>query len=124
MVDAADFGSTPREGERILVFREEWLELILSGQKDLEIRPARLREGDAWLGCKSTIFGKARLGPAAEIATEQEWAALRSRHLVDGVALPYNTTWALPLQSVMRLRAGIPYVHRRGAIGIVKYRPT
>ena len=74
---AANFGATPRVGERILVLREDWLELILAGHKDLEIRGMRLREGDVWLGCRSTILGKARLGPAVTIGTEQEWAALR-----------------------------------------------
>ena len=122
MVKVADFGLAPRVGDRILILREEWLERILSGQKDLEIRGHRLREGDAWLGCRSNIFGKARLGVAAKIATEQAWAALRSRHLVAGAGLPYKTTWGLPLRSVTRLRAKVPYVHRRGAIGIVKFR--
>ena len=123
MVRAVDFGAAPRIGERILVLREEWLERILRGAKTLEVRGARLREGDIWLGCRSVVFGKARLGPAVAIGTEKEWAALRPRHLVADAALPYKTTYGLPLQAVTHLRAGIPYVHRRGAIGIVKYRP-
>ena len=122
MVKVADFGLAPRAGDRILVLREEWLERILSGEKDLEIRGRRLREGDVWLGCRSNILGKARLGSATKIATKQAWAALRSRHLVAGAGLPYKTTWGLPLRSVTRLRAKVPYVHRRGAIGIVKFR--
>ena len=50
MVKTLRFGSEPRHGERILVLRREWLELILSGRKKMEIRGTRLREGDVWLG--------------------------------------------------------------------------
>ena len=123
MVRAVDFGSTPRFGERILVLRREWLQQILDGRKTLEIRGARLREGDVWLGSRCAVFGKARLGSAVPICTEQEWAALRPQHLVAGAALPYKTTWGLPLQSVMRLRDDVPFLHHRGAIGIVKFEP-
>ena len=123
MPKTVKLGGVPLQGDRILILREEWLERILNGQKDLEIRGRRLRDGDIWLGCRSTIHGKARLGLAAVIGTEQEWTALRHRHLVENPALPYKTTYGLPIQSVMRLRKPIPYEHRRGAIGIVKFRP-
>ena len=122
MVKALRFGSEPRPGERILVLRREWLDLILRGRKKMEIRGARLREGDVWLGCQSTIAGKARIGPALAISTESEWASLRPMHLVADAALPYKTTFGLPLRSVSRLGHGISYVHPRGAIGIVRFR--
>ena len=122
MVRTIDFGSAPRFGERILILRAEWLERILDGTKTLEIRGARLREGDVWLGSRCVVSGKARLGPAVRIMTEQEWAILRPQHLVPDLVLPYKTTWGLPLQSVTRLRDAAPFLHRRGAIGIVKFR--
>ena len=122
MADASRFGPEPRPGERILVLRPEWLELILSGHKKMEIRGTRLREGDAWLGCRSMVFGRARLGPALAISTEREWVSLRPEHLVADAALPYKQSFGLPLRSVTRLRHGVSYVHPRGAIGIVKFR--
>ena len=76
MVNAIKFGPAPRVDERILVLREEWLEQILCGDKNLEIRGQRLREGDVWLGYRSNILGKACLGTAIAIKTEREWAAL------------------------------------------------
>ena len=123
MVKSVDFGTAPRVGERILILREEWLERILSGEKTLEIRGQRLQEGDVWLGCRSHIFGKARLGPALAIKTKRDWTALRPRHLVANVTLPYKTTWGLPIQSVTRLHGCAPYVHYPGAIVIAKFRP-
>ena len=123
MVKSMDFGRKPFAGERILILRAEWLERILSGEKTLEIRGARLREGCVWLGCRSNVLGKALLGPAVAIRTEEDWAALRPRHLVANAGLPYKSTWGLPLHSVVRLRSAVPFLHSRGAIGIVKYRP-
>ncbi len=117
------FGLEPRAGERILVLRKEWLERILCGQKDLEIRSMRLREGDIWLGCRAMILGRARLGLAVPICSTREWCALRSRHCVPNPMLPYKTTFGLPLKAITRLREGISYVHPRGAIGVVKFRP-
>ena len=94
MAGVANFGDAPRVGERILVLREEWLERILTGQKSLEVRGTRLREGEAWLGCRSMIWGKVRLGPAMAIGTVQQWVALRPRHLIQTDALPYKRTYA------------------------------
>ena len=71
MVRELKFGPKPRVGERILVLREEWLEHILDGSKSLEIRGLRLRAGDIWLGCRSVIYGKARLGPAIARLVQQ-----------------------------------------------------
>jgi hypothetical protein len=122
MVKVPNFGSTPLAGERILVLREEWLKRILEGSKDLEIRGLRMREGDIWLGCRSVIYGKARLGPAITIRSECEFAALRPRHRIAKTALPYKNTFGLPIAAVKRLQNGVPYVHARGAIGVVKFR--
>jgi len=122
MVKVPNFGSAPFAGERILVLREEWLERILDGSKDLEIRGLRMREGDIWLGCRSVIYGKARLGPAISIRSECEFAALRPRHRIATSALPYKNTFGLPIAAVKRLQNGVPYVHARGAIGVVKFR--
>ena len=116
-------GSFPALNARPEPVLEEWLERILDGRKTLEIRGTRLREGDVWLGNRRAVSGKAHLGPAVSIGTKQEWAALRPQHLVADAALPYKTTWGLPLQSVTRLGDAVPFLHRRGAIGIVKFRP-
>ena len=119
------FGPQPRDGERILILRPEWLIRILNGEKDLEIRHMRLQEGDAWLGCRGRVLGKVRLGAAIAIRTKEHWAALRPRHLVAKAALPYKSTWGLPLEAVERFpfHDAIRFKHRRGAIGIVKYSP-
>ena len=97
MVKALRFGSEPRPGERILVLRWGWLELVLRSRKTMQIRGTRLREGDVWPGCSSMIAGKACIGPALAISTEREWASLRPEHLVADAALPYKTTFGFTI---------------------------
>ena len=97
--------------------------MIAPNNKVLEIRGTRLREGDIWLGNNGIVFGKARLGKAKRIRTTKDWQELRHLHLVADDALPYKKPWGLPLSSVIRLREAVPFVHRRGAIGIARFRP-
>ena len=117
------FGSTPIRGERILILREHWLELILSGEKTLEIRGKRLKQGDVWLGYRQEVMGKAYLGEAIFIDSAEAWNARRSQHRVETRALPYKKTWALPLAKVLRLPKTVPYLHPRGAVGLVRFIP-
>ena len=49
--------ATPQDGDRILVFRPRWLNLLLDKEKDLEIRGRNLSSGPCWLGCRGTIYG-------------------------------------------------------------------
>ena len=112
---------TPQRGDRILVLRPHWLNLILAGEKTLEIRGRNLSAGNYWLGTRGMIHGFAILEPAMLINTAQAWQELRHRHRVESNQLPYKTTYALPVRRCRRV-APTPYVHPRGAVGIVKYR--
>ena len=48
--------ATPQDGDRILVFRPRWLNLLLDKEKDLEIRGRNLSSGPCWLGCRGTLL--------------------------------------------------------------------
>ena len=48
-------------GDRILVLRPHWLNLILAGEKTLEIRGRNLSAGTYWLGARGVIHGLAVL---------------------------------------------------------------
>ena len=114
--------AAPSPGDRILVLRPHWLNLILAGEKTLEIRGRNLSAGNYWLGTRGMIHGLAILDPATLINTAQAWQELRHRHRVESDELPYKTTYALPIRRCRRVTPPIPYVHPRGAVGIVKYR--
>ena len=113
--------ATPQRGDRILVFRPRWLNLILADEKDQEIRGRNLSSGPYWLGCHGTIYGRCFLGSSILIDSAEAWRGLRHRHRVEADKLPYKTTYGLPIRQCHR-GTPTPYEHPRGAIGIVKYR--
>ena len=48
----------PQSGDRILVFKSEWIMRIMNGNKTLEIRGRRLRPGFYWIGSKGEGEGE------------------------------------------------------------------
>lgn len=114
--------AAPATGDRILVLRENWLAEILSGNKTMEIRGRRMKEGYVWLGCRRIIYGRAYLGPPTQIQTKAKWRSLRSQHCVHGPRLPYSKTFGFPLSDVVQLHPTARYIHPKGAIGIVRYK--
>ena len=113
--------AAPLPGDRILVLRPHWLNLILAGEKTLEIRGRNLASGPYWLGCRGTIYGHCFLGPSILIDSAEAWRGLRFRQRVEADELPYKTTYGLPIRQCHRVTP-TPYEHPRGAIGIVRFR--
>ena len=113
--------AAPQRGDRILVLRPHWLNLILDDEKDLEIRGRNLASGPYWLGCRGTIYGHCFLGSSILIDSAEAWRGLRFRHRVEADELPYITTYGLPIRQCHRVNP-TPYAHPRGAIGIVRFR--
>ena len=106
---------------KILILKEYWLDLILSGEKSMEIRGAPLKAGTYYLVCKRNIYAVATMGPPIAIATVDHWDSLRPQHRVESAALPYAKTFGMPIIAVRRVNR-MPFAHPRGAIGIVRYR--
>jgi len=53
-------------GDRILALRREWLDMILSGEKTVEIRGYALRQGGIYfLGSRGNIYGSVVIGEGA-----------------------------------------------------------
>ena len=111
----------PEHGDRILVLRREWLQMILDGDKTMEVRSMPLKAGVYFLGCNGIIHGSCMLGDAVRIDTRRHWRSLFHHHRVSGYSLPYKRTFGLPVSDVRRARA-VRYLHPRGAIGLVKFR--
>lgn len=112
----------PAPGDRILILKQPWLDLILSGLKTLEIRSRRLARQTYFLGCRRYIYGSAVVSDAFVIDTPMQWRALLPQHRWDVAQQPFRMTWAHKLSRVARAQAPVPYMHPRGAIGIVLYR--
>ena len=111
----------PQPNDRILLLRQPWLELILAGQKTLEIRGRALSPGKYWLGHQKMIHGFVMLGEATRIHSDGAWRNLAHKHRVDLPRLPYKKTYGLPVLRAQVTRR-VPYVHPKGAVVVVRYR--
>ena len=111
---------SPQKNDRILIVRQPWLQLILAGQKTMEIRGAPYR-GKYFLGNKKMIYGFVDFGQPIPITTDAQWNGLRHHHLVNAPNPPYKRTFGLPILSVHGM-SPTPFHHPRGAVGIVRCR--
>lgn len=111
----------PQHGERILVLRKPWLDMILSGEKTVEVRSRRVTPGDCLLGCRGRIYGRVHLGLPIELTDPFVWEQHRIHHRCEG-ACRTPRSFGMPLSNVMAFLEHVPYTHPRGAIGFVRYR--
>ena len=111
----------PRKGDKILVIKEPWLSLILTGQKKMEIRGSPLRAGKYYLGHAKRIYGEMKTGHPRHIPNSQVFHDLRPLHRLSGPC-PYRKTFGLPILQVRKIVPLISYKHPRGAISIVRFR--
>ena len=134
--------SHPRSGDRILIFKPEWLRLVLAGHKTLEVRAAAYKSGKyyfgtggsaieneskharVWVGgvdARGVIYCQAHLGHPFRVECLRHFKRHRAQHRVITDRLPYKTTYCLPILKLQKIK--VPFVHPRGAITIVKYVP-
>ena len=112
----------PKKGDRVMVFKRNWADLILSGVKKMEVRSCRYKEGNYCIGHRERIIGKITLGEGIHIKNTEEWQELRPLHCCEDDELPYKKTRGLQISNVEVVSPEIPYKHPKGAIGIVIYK--
>ena len=115
----------PRAGDSILVLQKQWLDRILDGSKVLEIRNVNKRPCDVFLAMSGTqtLYGRAHLGQAFRIKTDEQWRELQGQHLVDSRLRLYgDKTHGIPLSQVRRI-APVRYKTKQGAVGFVTFVP-
>ena len=114
--------TVPAPGDKIIVLKWHWLQLILNQSKKMEIRGLALRRGRYFLGFKKNIYGWVEFGDAKHIINVHQWNKLRSRHRVPCTKLPYKKTYGLPVLQARRLSQPVSFFHPKGAVGIVRMR--
>ena len=110
----------PSPGDKILIYRPEYLQLVLGGAKTLEIRGRPFRPGVYYLGSRGQIYAQARLGAPYPIHSMRDFVRTRHQHKMRCTSLPYLKTFAIPILELSPL--SVRYRHPRGAITIVRYR--
>ena len=112
----------PKVGDRIMVLKATWLNLILQRVKTMEIRSQMIKPGFVWLGMGGFIYG------SCNIASSRLLSALEFRKLTNmhrwplANKLPKGRICGLHLVNVQAISKPIRYYRLRGAIGWNKYR--
>ena len=98
----------PCLGERIMVIKEPWLQLILNKLKTMEIRRSPAEPGKTWLAFDGQVFGAAYISHCVQI-TREEFEATREQHQHLGDMPPHAKVYALTLQNIVRLESPVPH---------------
>ena len=98
----------PCLGERIMIIKEPWLQLILNKLKTMEIRCSPAELGKTWLAFDGQVFGAAYISNCVQI-TREEFEATREQHQHLGDMPPHARVYALTLQNIVRLESPVPH---------------
>lgn len=90
----------PRVGDRIMVVRQPWLNLILEGTKTMELRARKHWPGRVWLGMGGSIYGWATISDAVAISFEDFRAREPEHRWPSGAEVPYPHPCGLILKDV------------------------
>lgn len=107
-----------------LIVKGKWLELILDGLKDWEIRGSRTKKRETIYLIKSgsrQIIGQVDLIGCMEL-TKEMYERNRQRHCIEAnfESLPYSIPYAWLFDNPVRYKKPIPYIHPKGAVIWVK----
>lgn len=113
----------PRDGESILVLRQEDAELIFAGRKTLEVCDRRFVDKQYWLGSEGVVLGRAHMRLEEKVNTRERWIQLFPEHCWDRADPPYRMTCMFRLTEISRLADPVPYHHKYGAFRICRFSP-
>lgn len=107
----------------IVIILWSWLLKIYNLTKLVEIRPCRPSSNHIFFAASrsSQVSGSAVVYKVLGPLSDDEWAELRSLHLVDGKKL-YDKTYAWFLTDVRRFEIPIKIKRKKGAVGLQKGR--
>jgi len=108
-------------GASMLVVREPYTSLILSGEKTHELRAKRVL-GKKYLACSTTHTVKALLYfGESRLLSDDEYQASFHEHRCQDLKKRYKTTWSTEILRVIPLRKHVSYKAKPGAIGYARY---
>ena len=104
--------SAPKSGDRILIFKPQWLQEVLSGRKTVEVRAAAYKSGKYYFGTGGVIYCEAHLGHPYRVECMRQFKRHREHHGMTTDRLPYKNTWLIPILNLRKIK--VRFVHPRG----------
>ena len=118
---------TPELMARILILGQNWADLVMAGEKCIELRKTRISSCKQpemmYLGVKDTIFARCLVCPGVKIENEEQFNMLRNGHRWEDEKLPYG--FPFMGHALLQVQALKPVEFQRvwGTIGRALYRP-
>ena len=113
----------PLPGDRLLLFRKHWLDLVLAGDKVVEVRGMSCRPGGAWAGCDGRVHVWLEFGTSEYVSSVSAFRARLPEHHVDVAVLPYTRTHLWPILARRILPEPVPYHRAPGPVNWARFRP-
>ena len=112
---------------KILMFSQEWLDLVLSGKKTLELRKVKIscsmQDESYYLGAGNMIYGRCIISPGVKVENDEDFSKLKDGHLWTDSKPPYSFPFAVHgLSKVQRLKP-LEFERLHGTQGRALYRP-
>lgn len=102
-----------------LIVKKPWIDLILDGKKDWEIRGSNtLIRGKIQLiqSGSGLVIGEAELVDSLVLNREEYNKAFNHHQIMDTSVFPYKKVYAWVLRNPIRYSEPIPYNHPQGAV--------
>lgn len=111
----------PEIGDTIMIVKRDYADLILSGDKTIELRCRPIKRRCIWLGQSESkeILAKLDIGKSTLI-DDHDYQFMQSQHKCNLSQKPYKKTYAIEINRVDHIQP-IRYQHKRGAIGFIRY---
>ena len=112
---------SPSENDGLIVLKEPYTSLVLTGEKDMELRCRPIKR-DYYLADSTThmVLAFVEFGESVEL-DQDAYDANVSRHRCTRLTKPYKRTVGTIVKSVKRLDRPVPYRAKKGAIGFCRY---
>ena len=111
----------PRQGDRILLFTPDRMELVLAEVQTMTARKVRYKSGRYLLASGGRVRAVAVLHRAMVVDSQRMWDRLRPTHRSCSRTPPYKPKTFL-FKIVLLSRVDVPYSHPKGAINIAIFR--
>ena len=120
-----NMADAPIYGSPMIVTKEPFTSLILSGEKEMELRPRPIQEGKVYFLADSTthtVQAKIIFGKSVKLS-QKDYEKTRKLHCVKQRIKRYKKTFGIYITSVQPLADKPSYQAKRGAIGFARFMP-
>ncbi|CAE7602040.1 unnamed protein product, partial [Symbiodinium sp. CCMP2592] len=105
----------PTLGNRIMVLKEGWVALILSGTKTMELRSQPAKTGPIWIGFEGRVYAQAEISDCRQMSQEI-YEETRAQHRHMGRMKQGDSLYGLVLTNLVQLAHPIDYYQKPATV--------